>query len=261
MIICAITLSKSIIDIYKWGNDSKKISKEVEEIEEIVQVEEIIEETNENEIEIVEQKEEIPKANPYWDYIKMNLINVDFKELKSKNSDTKGWIKVNGTSINYPFVQAKDNNYYLTHSFNKSYNRAGWVFLDYRNNINELDKNTIIYGHGRMDRIMFSSLKTILTNGWLKDTNNYIVKLSTETHNTLWQAFSVYHIKTTNDYLKINFKTDDQFLNFANMLKERSSFDFKTNIQETDKILTLSTCYSEKERVVLHAKLIKSELK
>lgn len=89
----------------------------------------------------------------------MNLINVDFNELKKFNSNTKGWIQVNGTNINYPFVQAKDNKFYLTHSFDKSYNSAGWVFLDYRNNINELSKNTIIYAHGRLDTTMFGSLK------------------------------------------------------------------------------------------------------
>ena len=55
----------------------------------------------------------------------MNLINVDFNELKKINSNTKGWIQVNGTNINYPFVQAKDNKFYLTHSFDKSYNSAG----------------------------------------------------------------------------------------------------------------------------------------
>ena len=47
----------------------------------------------------------------------MNLINVDFKELKQTNKDTKGWIKVNGTNINYPFVQAKNNDYYLNYSY------------------------------------------------------------------------------------------------------------------------------------------------
>lgn len=74
---------------------------------------------NEN-TEIIEQKEEIQKNNPYWDYIKMNLINVDFEELKNTNPDTLGWIQVNGTNINYPFVQTNNNDYYLNHSYNKN---------------------------------------------------------------------------------------------------------------------------------------------
>lgn len=62
---------------------------------------------------IVNPPKEENKENPYWDYIKMNLINVNFKDLKKINNDTVGWIQVNGTNINYPFVQTNDNTYYL----------------------------------------------------------------------------------------------------------------------------------------------------
>ena len=50
----------------------------------------------------------------------MDLINVNFTELKKINYDTIGWIQVNGTNINYPLVQTKNNDYYLTRSFDKS---------------------------------------------------------------------------------------------------------------------------------------------
>ena len=127
IIFFLISLIISIINIIKWKLDSNNIKNQVQEIQTIVEIQEV--EENE-EIEIIEQEEEIPKANPYWDYIKMNLINVKFDELKNINTNTKGWIQVNGTNINYPFVQANDNKYYLTHSFDKSNNGAGWVFLD-----------------------------------------------------------------------------------------------------------------------------------
>lgn len=256
IIICIITLFVSSKNIINWIIDSNKTEKQIKEITEIVEIEEV--EENEN-TEIIEQKEEPPKENPYWDYIKMNMINVNFNELKQKNPDTKGWIKVNGTNINYPFVQANDNKFYLNHTFNKSYNSAGWVFLDYRNNINELSKNTIIYAHGRLDTTMFGSLKNILSSGWLNNTNNYVVKLSTETENTLWQVFSVYHIPTTSDYIKVHFSSNEEFTKWAKMLLDRSVHNFNTSINENDQILTLSTCYNDKEKVVLHAKLIKKE--
>ena len=256
ILICIITIFISTKDIIKWMIDSNKTEKQIKEITDIVEVEEVKE--NEN-TEIIEQKEEPPKENPYWDYIKMNMINVNFNELKQKNPDTKGWIQVNGTNINYPFVQANDNKFYLNHTYNKTYNSAGWVFLDYRNNINELSKNTIIYAHGRLDTTMFGSLKNILSSGWLNNTNNYVVKLSTETENTLWQVFSVYHIPTTNDYIKVNFYSNEEFNKRSNMLLNRSAHNFNTTITENDKVLTLSTCYNDKEKVVLHAKLIKKE--
>lgn len=256
ILVCLTILIISIKDIVKWKLDSNKIEQQLDNIQEIVEIEEVVEQ---EEIEIIKPEKEIPETNPYWDYIKMNLINVNFNELKKINSNTKGWIQVNGTNINYPFVQAKDNKYYLTHSFDNSYNSAGWVFLDYRNNISSLSKNTIVYAHGRLDTTMFGSLKNILKSGWLDNSSNYVVKLSTETENTLWQVFSVYHIPTTSDYIKTNFKDNEEFTNWALMLINRSSHNFDTTISETDKVLTLSTCYNDNEKVVLHAKLIKKE--
>ena len=103
--------------------------------------------------------------------------------------------------------------------------------------------------------------RNILKNNWLKNSNNHIIKLSTEKENTLWQVFSVYHIKTTSDYIKTSFNSDNQFENFINMILKRSTYNFNTNITKEDRILTLSTCYSNTERLVLHAKLIKRETK
>lgn len=260
ILVSLIILFVSCFDVIKWFIDSKKTNTQINNILEIVEVEEVLEDENIT-VEIIEQVEEIPEANPYWDYIKMNLINIDFTELKKINSDTKGWIQVNGTNINYPFVQTSNNKYYLNRSFNKSYNNAGWVFLDYRNNINNLSKNTIIYAHGRLDTTMFGSLKNILSSGWLDNTDNYIVKLSTETENTLWQVFSVYHIPTTSDYIQVTFSSDEEFKNWTMMLINRSQFNFNTTVNELDNILTLSTCFNEDEKVVLHAKLIKKETK
>ena len=257
-IICFITLSISIFNIIRWKLDSNKIKDEINNIKNITEIKEIDSEEN---IEIIEQIDEISPTDPYWDYIKMSLIDVDFSELLKINSSTVGWIQVNGTNINYPFVRANDNKFYLTHTFNKTYNSAGWVFLDYRNNINSLSKNTIIYAHGRYDTTMFGSLKNILKSDWLNDPNNYVVKISTEKENTMWQVFSVYRIPNTSDYIKVNFNSNKEFNEWTSMLINRSIYDFKTTVNEFDNVLTLSTCYNDSEKVVLHAKLIKKEIK
>ena len=245
----------SLFNIIKWKIDSNKIDEQVNKFQEIVDIE------NSNGDEKIIEQDNIEASNPYWDYIKMDLINVNFNELKSINPQVKGWIQVKGTNINYPFVQTNDNKYYLTHSFDKSYNSAGWVFLDYRNKLDGTDKNTIIYAHGRLDKTMFGSLKNILTSGWLTNKNNFVVKLSTEYENTLWQVFSVYHIPTTSDYIRTEFNSNNDFLNLTNKLMNRSAYDFQTTVSENDRILTLSTCYNDSEKVVLHAKLIKYETK
>ena len=257
IITSTITLLISIFNIIKWKIDSNKTNYEITNIQENINVEEIQDTEN---TEIIEPVIEVPKENPYWDYINMNMINVDFNDLKRTNPDVVGWLKVNGTNINYPFVQSSDNDYYLTHSFNKSYNGGGWVFLDYRNNGTN-NKNTIIYAHGRSDKTMFGTLKNVLNNGWLNNTNNYVIKISTETENSLWQIFSVYRIPTTSDYLQTNFNDETEYQNFLDMIKDRSSHNFNTNVASTDNILTLSTCYNNSDKIVVHAKLIKKENK
>lgn len=248
----------SLYKVIKYKIDENNFNKQLDKIKNIVKINEI--ENNVNPEGIPE--EEIPKYDPYFNYMNMNLIDVNFNELKNINEDVKGWIQVGGTNINYPFVQGKDNKYYLTHSFDKSYNTAGWVFLDYRNDLSNFDnKNTIIYAHGMKNKTMFGSIRTILTTGWLNDTNNYVVKLSTEYENTLWQVFSIYRIPTTSDYIQTNFSTDEAFTKFINMLVNRSSYNFNTSVSSADRILTLSTCYNNNEKIVLHAKLIKKETK
>lgn len=247
--------SFSLYNIIKWNIDAKKTNEEISNLVDTTIVEKIPDSPN---TEII--GEDIDYENPYWDYIKYDLINVNFDELKVKNSDTVGWIQVNGTNINYPVVKTSDNDYYLTHSFNKTRNDAGWVFMDYRNTLDN-DKNTIIYAHARLDKTMFGSLHNIIEESWLNDNANYVVKLSTPYENTLWQVFSAYIIPTTSDYLQTEFYYDDDFSNFTNMLIDRSYHDFNTKVSVADRILTLSTCWNNDEKLVLHAKLIKREVR
>jgi len=198
---------------------------------------------------------------PYWNFIKMNLIDVDFKTLKKMNDDTVAWIYLGGTNVNYPVVQTSNNYYYLDHSFDKSQNNAGWLFMDYRNNNKEYKENTIIYAHNRKDKTMFGTLDNLLTNEWYNIEENRVIKMSTETNNTLWQIFSVYTIETTNDYIKTNFQTNEEFQQFINLIKSRSYRNFNTIVNTNNKILTLSTCHGKLKKLVVHAKLIKIEAK
>ena len=255
-IIAIISVVISSYNIIKWFIDKNEIESINNEINDSTKVSDV---DDSNKTEIINQDKSLDKSNPYWDYIKMKLINVDFSKLKSQNADTKGWIRVEGTNINYPFVQASNNSYYLDHSFYKKYHKDGWVFLNYRNKIDGTDKNTILYAHGRLDKTMFGSLKNILKSNWYKNKNNHIIKMSTEYENTLWQVFSVYHIPVTNDYIQTDFKNDNSYVNLLKKLKKRSAYNFDVSLNSKDKIITLSTCYDNDERVVMHAKLIKKE--
>ena len=117
--------------------------------------------------------------------------NIDFANLKEKNSDTVAWFKINGTNIEYPVVKAKDNEYYLTHSFDKTYNTSGWAFMDYKNRCDGKDQNMVIYGHNRRDGGMFGSLKNVLNKEWYDNKENYIIPFITENRKEEYQVFSV----------------------------------------------------------------------
>lgn len=191
-----------------------------------------------------------------------NLIDTDISSLKLKNSDTVGYLKVNGTNINYPVVQGSDNEYYLKHSFDKSYSQAGWIFLDYRNDINKLNKNNIIYGHNMLNGTMFSSLTKMLDKSFFNDDNNTYINLTTENKSTLWKIFSVYVTNPDTYYMSIDFSSINEYSDFLNNLKNKSMYDFKENVTSNDKILTLSTCTNlNTKRLVIHAKLIYIEEK
>ena len=242
-----------LIKIFIWGKDNKDTSKVINDITNAVNV---TLRDDDNNTELVNDTNE-EETSDYWYYIKFPLIDVDITELKEKNSDTVGWINVNNTNINYPFVQTKDNSYYLNHSFDKKYNEAGWVFLDYRNNNDLNNKNTILYAHSRLDKTMFGSLSKVLKSSWYNNKDNHIIRLSTDTENTLWQIFSVYKIPEESYYITTNFSSNKEYTKFLNTIKQRSIHNFNTNLDANDKILTLSTCYSDTERTVVHAKLIK----
>lgn len=243
----------SLYRIISWKKDNLETSNIINNITEDVEVEEK-EDTN-----AVLASE--PSSSDYWFYINYPFIDADINKLKGKNPDTVGFINVNNTNINYPVVQTTDNDYYLTHSYDKSYNEAGWVFLDYRNNSDFNNKNSIIYAHSRLDKTMFGSLSKVFKNSWYTNKENHIIRLSTEKENTLWEIFSVYKIKEESYYITTDFRSDTEYTNFLNTMKGRSIYDFDVSVKASDKILTLSTCYSDTERTVVHAKLIKVSTK
>lgn len=244
----------SLFKVVDWYKDNQATNKITEEIDKIVEVEEVVE--NEEVVELINEPDKEPESD-YWYYVKFPLIQVDFNELINKNADTVAWIQVNNTNINYPIVQTDNNDYYLTRSYNKTWNDAGWVFMDYRNSGNLTDKNTIIYAHSRLDKTMFGSLSKVFKSEWYKNKDNHIIKMSTPTENSLWQIFSVYKIEAENYYITTNFDSNDDYIKFLNTIKSRSKYDFNVTLSGDDSIITLSTCYSETERTVVHAKKIK----
>ena len=261
ILILILTLTGFSISLYSlinWYIDSKEVTNLEEELEEIAKPTE--KEDNENTEIINPPTENQTTDSDYFNYIKMNLLEVDFNELLKKNSDSVGFINVKGFNINYPIVQTTNNSFYLTHAFDKSKNDAGWVYMDYRNDPVNFNQNTIIYAHSRYDKTMFGSLKNILQSSWYTNKENHIIRLSTPTENSMWQIFSAYTIAKESYYITTTFNNSEEYATFLTTLKSRSEVSFSGEVNTSDKILTLSTCKDNfGNRVVMHAKLIKLE--
>lgn len=190
------------------------------------------------------------------------FLAVDLSRLIQKNSDTVGWIQIPGTKVDYPFVQTKDNDFYRTHSFDQSYNTAGWPFLDAVNMRDLSDSHNIIYLHGKITGTQFEPVRSIIaSNGWMEDPENFIIRTSTEKSNAIWQVFSIYKIPTTDDYLRISFANSTDLLELVNTVKGRSVYNFEVPFSEADKMLTFSIRYDDEYIVVIHAKRTMSSLK
>ena len=164
------------------------------------------------------------------------------KMLNGTNTDIYGWIKVNGTTIDYPVVQADDDNeFYLTRDFNKQENRAGAIFCDYRNSRDILEnRNLIIYGHNMLDGSRFADLLKYEKDKELFD--NGIIELYTEDTVYYYEIFSVSEEDPASGYIQMDFGSDEEYIEFLNAIKERSVFQKDVVLDENSKIITLSTC-------------------
>lgn len=98
---------------------------------------------------------------------------------------------------------------------------------------------------------MFGSLRKLLKDNFSNSNMGYNVSLYTPSKNYFFRIFSVYRIKTTDDYISTNSN-----LKWINLIKSRSIYDFNIDVLEDDKILTLTTCYNNVYKLVVHAKLV-----
>lgn len=235
------------VNNYKTNKNVDEIKDIANDFSEYFDSPEVIDEPVEPEVD--ENNE--PIITPY-----NTKYDESFDKLLGINSDTKAWLRLNNTSINYPVVQASDNDFYLNHDFNKDVNANGWIFIDYRNDINNLDQNTIIYGHNTIGTSMFATLRYVLNDSWNSNPENLDITFNIPSKQIKARIFSIYVVDNTNDYLYINF-TDDDYTNFINLIKGRSIKNFGVDYTTSDKMITLSTCSNRGDkRLVVHAKIM-----
>ncbi len=184
---------------------------------------------------------------------------VDFDELKNINADIIGWIKVQGTVINYPIVQGDDNTYYLKKTFEKQSNYSGAIFMDYLNAPDFSSDNTVLYGHNLKTGEMFGGLQKYEKKDYLKE-HKYIWIITPE-YNKKYEIFASYKTDERSEVYTLEFNSFEDMDSYFRLAKETSYFSSDSILLQDDKILTLSTCVSESDegRRVVQAKLVENE--
>lgn len=171
-----------------------------------------------------------------------------FYNLYDTNPDIKGWITIPHTVIDYPVVQSTDNVYYLKYNFNKTIDKYGALFLDYRNQVNVQSKNMVIYGHDMKDGQMFHSIVNYQFIDFYKTSS--LITFNTIYGNYQWKVFAAFIANADPkdgyvfNYIATDFPSDSSFKSFIKEARARSLINAPSvDVEPGDTILTLSTCY------------------
>ncbi|NCC76767.1 MAG: class B sortase [Clostridia bacterium] len=171
------------------------------------------------------------------------------------NPDYVGWIKIDDTQVDYPIVRASDNEYYLEHDFERQKNKAGAIFMDYRNIGNGDDPHTLIYGHNMRDQSMFHNLRKFRDEHFFAD-HEYIT-VDYLFGEVQYQVFAAY--LTSADESIMDSRFDEQtFATFTEAVTRNAEHFRDVDLQLTDQILTLATCAYDFDdaRLIVHAKRV-----
>lgn len=248
LILLIVIIAISSYFIIKEFAENKKETDLYEDLQEIVVKE------NEEYTNTVSNEQEENKDSSSNNYNLENIAKI--------NSDVIGWIKINGTNIDYPVMQNGD--YYLHRNIYKNYSSHGTPYLAKYCNV-QYSNNLIIYGHHMNDNSMFAQLDDYKKNSFYNK-HKFIKFYSYYNRQTIEKTYEIAIAFKTVAYSEEGFKyynytnfNDIQELNeFLSNCRNLQCYDTGVDIKYGDKLITLSTCeYSQKNgRMVIVAKQI-----
>ena len=177
-------------------------------------------------------------------------VLAEYMPYYEQNNDFVGWISMY-PYIQYPVVQAEDNDYYLKHNFDGGYNENGTIFADYQGKISatEMPHNTLLYGHNLITNNFFQPLSNFRKEGISFLKNNYLLEFDTLYERNQYKIFSVFLTNTKTEHgevfdywTQVYFSSKSEFDNYVAECLDRSYFYTGVDLQYGDELLTLSTC-------------------
>ena len=245
LIIIIVVAFTYIIRIFLLGQEAIEESRLLNEIiltdAELNEIRAQEEQEKEN---IIRKEEEAKKEKEQEKKERMLKVG----KLQEINSDIVGWIEIEGTNINYPVLQGKDNNYYLDHNYKKQKTEKGSIFLDKSYDWDIKSNNLIIYGHNLVNGQMFKDLLKYAKEDFYK--KHKAIRFTTEKEDKEYEIISAFKSKVYNQKEKnafryydfINSKSEKEYNNFVKQAKEASLYDTKNTAKYGDELITLITC-------------------
>lgn len=169
-----------------------------------------------------------------------------YKEIYEMNNHTVGWIKIEGTQVDYPVMQTPDEpNFYLNKSFDKTDSARGSLYAREVCNINEPSDNITIYGHNMADGSMFAGLNAYVNkSAW---ENNSLIFFDTLNEYHTYKIFAVFKTSANigqgfSYHQFVDAETESEFTEFVATCKDLSFYETGITPVYGDKIICLSTC-------------------
>ena len=171
-------------------------------------------------------------------------LEVDFDALHKMNPDVIGWFYFGSLELSYPLVQGKDNDYYLNHTFNGSYNPVGAIFLDAYASPDMSDPNCLVYGHRMKNKSMMGKLNWLETHDlYREDPYFWII---TPEGSFRYAVFSLHETSSTGETYTLYPEGSSEFLTWVKHQKDDSNIDMGDfEFNSKSHIVTLSTCTTD----------------
>ena len=183
-----------------------------------------------------------------------------YRPLYEQNNDLVGWIRIDGTGIDYPVMQTPSNpDYYLKHSFEKKWSDYRVPYVDGSCTIG-LSNNLIIYGHNMKNGTMFHDLVNYTKNGFYEA--HPVIYFDSVDAPGQYQIIAAFRYNTNKETFVYNEHTDMNEVEFAEYVENcraRSIYDTGFSAKFGDQLITLSTCeytYTNGRFVVVAKKIV-----
>lgn len=170
----------------------------------------------------------------------------EYQNAYAQNDDLVGWIRIDGTVIDYPVVQhIAEKDYYLERNFNKEYSKHGCIYLREQCNPYKPSDNIIIYGHYKQDGSMFHDLHGYYRESFWKE--HQFIEFDTIYQHHTYQIIAVFKTNVSSKdfypYHRFNdAQNAEEFDQFVSDVKRMSFYDTGVDAEYGDKLITLSTC-------------------